>query len=79
MKQMTKTEKVLIRLLCGSTAVLALILAGCHSTESGSGDSSAGTNSTGTNASGVIVTNSPAGTNAAMPLLLDNGGNLASH
>ena len=79
MKQMTKTEKVLIRLVCASTAVLALILAGCHSTESGGGDTSAVTNSTVTNATGV-VTNSATVTNAATtPLLLDNGGNLASH
>jgi hypothetical protein len=79
MKQMTKTEKVLIRLVCASAAALALILAGCHSTESGGGDSSAVTNSTSTNAAGAIETNSPAVTNAAVPLLLDNGGNLASH
>ena len=79
MKQMSKTEKVLIRLVCASVAALALILAGCHSTESGGGDTSAVTNSTVTNATGV-VTNSATVTNAATtPLLLDNGGNLASH
>jgi hypothetical protein len=80
MKQMTKTEKVLIRLVCASTAVLALILAGCHSTESGGGDTSSVTNSTVTNATGSVVTNSATVTNASTtPLLLDNGGNLASH
>jgi len=80
MKQLAKSETILIRVLCGSVAVLALILAGCHSTESGGGDTAGTTNSTTTNASGSMETNSATATNAAsMPLLLDNGGNLASH
>jgi hypothetical protein len=80
MKQPAKSEIILIRVLCASVAALALILAGCHSTESGGGDPATTTNSTTTNASGSVETNSATATNAALtPLLLDNGGNLASH
>jgi hypothetical protein len=80
MKQLAKTETVIIRAVCGSAAALVLVLAGCHSTESGGGDSSAVTNSTNTNVSGSMPTNSAPVTNASItPVLLDNGGNLASH